>query len=407
MDSSRIWFLSKYQRARRKPQVVVVRGDADSRRPQRVHFFSSLQVAFDETFVNRVAVHLGQGRVSVHHFAKQNQELHEIGVRLLPERLLASSVEVVEKRGDGVCERVRFEVVVERVVTEARLEADLDVVVGAVMPRQDRPNLIAEVAFDFENKAADSLFPRLGAPGEQLLDVWVHAPGRFPGADGAENHDAGVQTTARDRQPRWLRYPNRFRRVVLFAEHEERLWARARVGVRRQGTIAARGESLGGHEFRDLPSQPKRPITLGSVVKESSWPQGRVHLAAQLCEYSAPARLQNCWFRRMQKRPEAGSQIGADRWQPPSLDTDPHVTIASSFETVHDCSNERGTETATTKRGLHYEIAEFAASGKEEAAPARVVHGAGRADKPRSGGFTCDEQPVRQNRVAERLPCGI
>ena len=146
---------------------------------------------------------------------------------------------------------------------------------------------------------------------------------------------------------------------------------------------------------------------MGRVVKESSWPDGRVHIAAQLCEYPAPTRLQNCWLRRVEKRCEAGRQIGADRRQPPALHTHPHVPIASGLETVHDCSNQRGTETATTKRGLDHEIAHFAASGKEEAAPTRVVNGAGRADKPRRGAFTCNEQPVRENRVAERLPGGI
>ena len=152
---------------------------------------------------------------------------------------------------------------------------------------------------------------------------------------------------------------------------------------------------------------PKDLSTLGSVVQESSWPLGRVSLATHLREYSAPARLKNCCLRRVQKRPEAGSQIGADRWQPPSLDTDPHVTIGSGFETVHRCGNERGTEAATTKRGRHDEIAKFATSGKEEAGTARVVHGARCADQPGGGAFTCDEQPVRQNCVAKRLPCGI
>ena len=112
-------------------QMVVVRGDPDARRRRAELLLAALDVPLDETLVNRVVIDLRERGVAVDDLAQQDQELDQVGVRLLPERLLAAAVQVVEQRRDRVRQRVRLEVVVQRVVAVRRVEADLDVVVRA------------------------------------------------------------------------------------------------------------------------------------------------------------------------------------------------------------------------------------------------------------------------------------
>ena len=175
----------------------------------------------NETFIDGVVIDLRECGVPVDHLAEENHELHEIGVRLLPERLLAAAVQIVQQAGDGVGERVRFEVVVERVVAVRRVESDLDVVLFAPMPPEDFLDLPAEVALHFQDEAADFVLGIPRPPGEELLDVRIHAARGLPGADGAENHHPGVQAAARDREPRRLRDAHRFGRMMLLAEDEK------------------------------------------------------------------------------------------------------------------------------------------------------------------------------------------
>jgi hypothetical protein len=46
---------------------------------------------------------------------KEDDELHEVGVGLLPERLLTPAKEIIEERRDVVGEGVGIEIVVKRV----------------------------------------------------------------------------------------------------------------------------------------------------------------------------------------------------------------------------------------------------------------------------------------------------
>ena len=89
----------------------------------------------DAVRVDGGLVHVEQRHVVVDDLVQQDHELHEVRVRLLPERLLAPAEEVVQERGDAVGQRIGVEVVVQRVVAVRRVEADLDVVVGAPVLR--------------------------------------------------------------------------------------------------------------------------------------------------------------------------------------------------------------------------------------------------------------------------------
>jgi hypothetical protein len=59
---------------------------------------------------------------------KKNNELHKVGVCLLPEWLLASPKEVVDKGGDSIGECVGIKSVVQGVVAEIGIETDFDVI---------------------------------------------------------------------------------------------------------------------------------------------------------------------------------------------------------------------------------------------------------------------------------------
>jgi hypothetical protein len=75
-----------------------------------------------------------------------DDELHEVGIGLLPEGFLAFAEEIVEQRSNVVRERISVEVVVQRVVAVVRVQVDLDVVLFASVLLEDVLDLVAEVA---------------------------------------------------------------------------------------------------------------------------------------------------------------------------------------------------------------------------------------------------------------------
>ena len=71
---------------------------------------------FEERRRDGALVDIEEGDIVVGGLMKEDDELDQVGVRLLPERLLATSEKVVQERGDVVCQSVRVQVIVERVV---------------------------------------------------------------------------------------------------------------------------------------------------------------------------------------------------------------------------------------------------------------------------------------------------
>ena len=118
---------------------------------------------------------------------------HEVGGRLLPEGLLASSEELVQQRGEGVGEAVAVHVGVEGVPLPASAQGDLDVVVLAAVVGEELPDVVAEVALDLEDESRGSLSRVVRLPGEELLCEGAHASAGLSGADGSEDGDAGVE----------------------------------------------------------------------------------------------------------------------------------------------------------------------------------------------------------------------
>src|ERR1700687_4989351 len=71
--------------------------------------------------VDRALVNVKERHVIVENLVEEDDELHKVGVCLLPERLLALSIKVVQERRDPVSERVGVQIVVERIVPVRRL----------------------------------------------------------------------------------------------------------------------------------------------------------------------------------------------------------------------------------------------------------------------------------------------
>jgi hypothetical protein len=100
---------------------------------------------FEERRRDGALVDIEEGDVVVGGLMKENDELDQVGVRLLPERLLATTEKVVQERGDVVCESVGVQVIVERVVAVFGIEADFDVILGPLVTSKDVFYLPAKV----------------------------------------------------------------------------------------------------------------------------------------------------------------------------------------------------------------------------------------------------------------------
>ena len=150
--------------------------------------------------VDDVLVDLEERDVVVERLMQEDHELDQVRARLLPERLLAAAEEVGHQRGDAVGQRVGVEIVVQRVVAVRRVETDLDVVVAAAVALEDVADVLAEVAFHFQDQAADLARGIVRAVREELLDVRIHAGRGLARADGADDGDAGVQAALGDRR---------------------------------------------------------------------------------------------------------------------------------------------------------------------------------------------------------------
>src|SRR5258708_6984221 len=95
-------------------------------------------------------------------------------------------------------------------------------------------HLVAEVAFDFKNEPAHSLFFVAGTISENLLGKRQHSTTGLAAADRSENSHAGEQAPLGNNQPArvlsWLWPPG----VMDFSNHQKQLVAAGDLEVRRQ-----------------------------------------------------------------------------------------------------------------------------------------------------------------------------
>ena len=85
-------------------------------RPDLEEFLPLLDLRFQQLPTNGAFIDIEQGDVIVKHLVQQDDELHHVGVGLLPEGFLAPAKEISQKRGDCVSQSVGVQVVVERVI---------------------------------------------------------------------------------------------------------------------------------------------------------------------------------------------------------------------------------------------------------------------------------------------------
>src|SRR5580658_6064750 len=112
---------------------------------------------FEKRRRDRALVDIEERNVVVGGLMKKDDELDEVGVGLLPEGLLATSKEIIEERGDVVGERVGVEIVVKRVVAVLGIKTDFDVILDALVTREDVLYLAAKISLYLKDQTADTL----------------------------------------------------------------------------------------------------------------------------------------------------------------------------------------------------------------------------------------------------------
>ena len=259
------------QRPRRLPELRpgTTRGRReDVRRVDRTGALSAADVLVDQLVVDDVAVHLGERRVPVGDPAQRDDELQQIRVRLLPERFLRLAEQVVQQPADRVGDGVRVEIVVQRVVADAGVEPDFEI----VRSRDSRPAASAA--------PAGRSRPSLPARGRRLC-ARHHPPASaaswstygymqadvLPVPDGAENHDAGVEAALRDREPRRVSAPARRAREMRLAEHQRRRRTGLGLGIWRQRARPHRWRAARRHDGEQR--QSASDATKNGVVNHS------------------------------------------------------------------------------------------------------------------------------------------
>ena len=201
-------------------QLVVRERNHDHFWRLRQRRLQGTDLALDLRVFEDVAVHLRERRVAVDEPPQQDDELEQIGVGLLPEGLLGFAEQVVHQCGDRKGDRVRVEVVVERVVADVAAEPNLRVVRFAPGATEHPSHLLAEVALHFEDEAADLSVRIARSPAEELFGVGIHAGRRLSRADRTDDHHARVEPSLRDREPCRRRCASGCRFKMRLAEHE-------------------------------------------------------------------------------------------------------------------------------------------------------------------------------------------
>src|SRR3984885_7214603 len=156
---------------------------------------------FEQRWRDRALVDIEERNVVIGGLMKKDDELDEVGVGLLPERLLATAKEIIEERGDVVSERVGVEIVVKRVVAVLGVETDFDVILDALVTREDVFHLAAKIALYLKDQSADTLLFIGGFVSQDLLRKRKHAATGLTAANSAQDSDSREQTALGNREP--------------------------------------------------------------------------------------------------------------------------------------------------------------------------------------------------------------
>src|SRR6266478_5162583 len=149
--------------------------------PVEKHLFRLLDSLLKNLRRDSTVIDIEKRDVIEGHLVKLDDELHQVRVSLLPERLLPLAKQVVQKRGNVVGQCVGIEVIVQGVVPILRIETDLDVIRFSSVMLEDSAHLMTKVAFNFEHQPTNSFCPVVCLIREDLVCKRVHAATRFAG----------------------------------------------------------------------------------------------------------------------------------------------------------------------------------------------------------------------------------
>ena len=125
--------------------------------PAEDDLFSFLNSLIEQGWRDGALVDIEEGYVVVRNLMEQDDELNEVGVCLLPERLLATTEKIVQERCDIEGESVRVQVTTEWVVTEFGVEADFNIVVTPSVTIENLLHLSAKITLDLQNQTPNPL----------------------------------------------------------------------------------------------------------------------------------------------------------------------------------------------------------------------------------------------------------
>jgi hypothetical protein len=97
--------------------------------------------------------------VVVEDFVEEDDELYEVGIRLLPERFFPLAKHVVEERRNAIRERIGVEFVMEWVVPPRAVEAHLEIVPFPPVRRENPTDLMTEVPLTSRTTAQKFVTP--------------------------------------------------------------------------------------------------------------------------------------------------------------------------------------------------------------------------------------------------------
>src|SRR6267142_7046322 len=107
-------------------QVVNIFNQQVVSRAQEAFSFGDLGLDFVRVYGRLVNVE--QGYIAIEHLVQQDDELHQIGVGLLPEGFLATPKQIVEKRSDTIRQRISLQFVVQGVISVGRVYCEFNIV---------------------------------------------------------------------------------------------------------------------------------------------------------------------------------------------------------------------------------------------------------------------------------------
>ena len=125
-----------------------------------------------------------------------------MALRRLPKRVVPLAEQVIQPGRHGGGERVRIKPRrAQRIPRQPGIEGQLDVVAASVQLGQHPTDVVARIAFDFQDERGRSPCGIVRVPAQELARERVPTDGGLVGPDGAEHRHAGRESALEDHQP--------------------------------------------------------------------------------------------------------------------------------------------------------------------------------------------------------------